>query len=460
MGRGGPVVFWFRRDLRLGDNPALIAASRYSAGSPILPVFVVEDSIMRSCGPNRRRFLAGCLEELSRSLERRLVVLPGGAETALIRLIEETRARAVFATADYTPWGSRRDARVSALLRERGVPLFLVGSPYRCAPGALVTGKGRAHRRFAPFYRAWLEQPLESPLPVPDLRLAEMAPGVGPAEIASLDDARLPAWTAGLRPSLAAVSPAPGEMAAMSALRSFLEHKVERYAETRSFPGLDGTSRLSAYLRFGCVHPRTVLWEIRHRLEEPGPAEFARQLAWREFYASILHESPRLAWEAYDPRAGALAVDSGEAALERFRAWATGRTGYALVDAGMRQLALEGFMHNRARMVAASFLVKDLHLDWRWGARWFLWHLFDADLASNNSGWQWCAGLGVDAPSFARIFNPERQLSLVDPDGTYVRRYLGPEGEREPRIVDHGTERLEALRRWRRAREERRGEVS
>jgi deoxyribodipyrimidine photo-lyase len=245
--------------------------------------------------------------------------------------------------------------------------------------------------------------------------------------------------------------PTPGHRAATATLERFLGGSVDRYGEERDRPDHEGTSRLSPYLRFGTLHPRQVLARLP---VGPGSEVFRSELAWREFYADVLWHHPRSAWEPLRAVGSHLHWDSGTRADERYAAWAAGRTGYPLVDAGMRQLREEGWMHNRVRMLTASFLVKDLHIDWRLGARHFLDLLVDGDLASNNHGWQWVAGTGTDASPFHRVFNPTLQAERFDPDGSYVRTYV-PEvdgfGYPAP-IVDHAAERAEALRRWEEAR--------
>ena len=244
-----------------------------------------------------------------------------------------------------------------------------------------------------------------------------------------------------------------------------MRRSAEHYGQRRDLPGVDATSRLGPYLKFGCLHPRQLL----HRLDLDNPSHetFAQELAWRDFYAAVLHAWPESAWKPFNTGYPAVRVDTGPLAEQRFAAWCAGRTGFPIVDAGMRQLVAEGFIHNRVRMIVASFLVKDLHLDWTRGARFFLQHLYDGDLPSNNHGWQWAAGTGTDAAPYVRVFNPRRQGERFDPDGTYVRRWLpelagvpnsslhdphadgaGPDDYPRP-IVDHAAEREEALRRFR-----------
>ncbi|MEJ7703799.1 MAG: deoxyribodipyrimidine photo-lyase [Geodermatophilaceae bacterium] len=217
--------------------------------------------------------------------------------------------------------------------------------------------------------------------------------------------------------------PAAGEQAALQRWNDFRDERLTRYAEDRNRPDLPATSRLSAYLRWGCLHPRTPLADLKGRTGK-GAEVFGKELAWREFYADVLFHRPDSAREHYLPRYKNLKVDTGKSADARFTAWTQGRTGYPIVDAGMRQLLSEAWIHNRIRMVVASFLVKDLHLGWKEGARHFMRHLVDGDLASNQHGWQWTAGSGTDASPFYRVFNPVKQGQKFDPDGDYVRRYV------------------------------------
>jgi deoxyribodipyrimidine photo-lyase len=265
-------------------------------------------------------------------------------------------------------------------------------------------------------------------------------------------------------PVVEAELPEPGEVAAAARLDAFLAGPAARYDRDRDLPALDGTSRLSPYLRWGCLHARQVLGRLGRSAAH---ARFRSELAWREFYADVLFHRPESAWRNLDRRMDGLAVDGGPTARARFERWAAGETGFPLVDAGLRQLRATGWMHNRVRMVTASFLVKDLHLPWQWGARHFLAHLVDGDLASNNHNWQWVAGTGTDAAPYFRVFNPVTQSRRFDPDGDYVRRWV-PElvGMAAPAVhdpsagrsgpplgyvavmVDHATEREETLRRF------------
>ncbi len=432
----GATVLWFRRDLRTADHPALLAAvdEASSTGAGVAPLFVVDAALMASAGANRRTFLAGSLGDLGARLDGSLALRAGRPEEVVPAFAAEVGARTVFATGDTAPYGRRRDARVAAALAATGAELALVGSPYAVAPGRVRTGGGAPYRVFTPFRRGWEAEGWSPPsAPPAGVRWRSAASEVTAEEI-------------GTGPESPAL-PVPGHDAAREALELFLAGPVDRYGDDRDRPDHPGTSRLSPYLRFGTIHPRQILDRLG---DDAGARVYRSELAWREFYADVLWHQPTSAWEPLLPVGAHLRWDTGPQADERFVAWTRGRTGFPLVDAGMRQLRHEGWMHNRVRMLTASFLVKDLHIDWRRGARYFLDLLVDGDLASNNHGWQWVAGTGTDAAPFHRVFNPTLQAERFDPDGEYVRTYV-PEvdgfGYPAP-IVDHAEERVEALRRW------------
>jgi deoxyribodipyrimidine photo-lyase len=320
-------------------------------------------------------------------------------------------------------------------------------------------------RVFTPFRRAWDQRPRPDPLPVPDGVEWRSASGVPPSALRELSRITRPAYFGDIPDEAPRFDPRVGERGAWATLRAFTS-EIDRYSEHRNLPGEAGTSRLSAHLHFGTIHPRQVLAAVAGVTQ--GAEVFRSELAWREFYADVLWHRPESAWQNLQPAFARLRVDTDERAIARFQTWARGETGYPFVDAGMRQLLSEGWMHNRARMVTASFLVKHLHLDWRWGAKWFLWRLIDGDVASNQHGWQWTAGTGTDPSPFQRIFNPTLQGERFDPEGRYVRRYVeelrdvaapaclepgGGEGLLAPTnyprpMVDLGRERLEALVRY------------
>jgi deoxyribodipyrimidine photo-lyase len=466
-----PVIFWFRRDLRLEDNPALMHALERAEGD-VVATFVIDPALCAGAGPARTHYLRATLGALDESLGCTLVVRQGEPGEELRRLASETGAREVVATEDFAPAGRERDEEVGRDLASSGVTLTLLDSPYAVVPGTITTKTGTPCKVFTPFRRTWEMTAFSAPLRAPEGAnwvSAQSAPLDGLFDVSSR-----------VRPSYFApdVDDEPefdarvGERGAHDTLNDFLS-RVRYYGERRDLPGVEGTSRLSAHLRFGTLHPRQVLAATEANPGSTGTQVFRSEICWREFYADVLFHQPESTWRVLQPSLEGLRVDHDERAVERFRTWARGETGYPLVDAGMRQLLSEGWMHNRVRMVSASFLVKHLHLDWRWGAKWFMWRLIDADVASNQHGWQWTAGTGTDAAPFHRIFNPTRQAERFDPEGAYVRRYvreltdvaapqclqpgageglLAPAGYVAP-MVDAARERDEALTRFHEARE-------
>jgi deoxyribodipyrimidine photo-lyase len=443
------AIWWVRRDLRRRDNPALNAAA--GAGR-VLPVFVLDDALWGPSGDARRAFLVASLRALDESLGGHLVVRHGHPASVIPSLAKEIGASTVVAAADFAPYGRERDEQVRAALDAGGVSFREVGSPYAVEPGSVVKQDGTPFRVFTPFSRAWVAHGWERPVPPP----------ARTSFVSGVDGVDLPH-----APAHVATLPTPGEDAAERRWRHFLAASADRYATQRDDPGGDHTSRLSTYLRWGVLHPRTLLADLD--ASSPGHRVFRTELAWREFYADVLWHRPDSARHSLQPQMAGMRIDTGRRADARFEAWSDGRTGYPIVDAGMRQLRAEAWMHNRLRMIVASFLVKDLHLDWTRGARWFMRHLADGDLASNNHGWQWVAGTGTDAAPYFRIFNPVTQGQRFDPHGVYVRRWVpelasmpdrwihnpweAPErpldlGDYPDPIVDHGVERDEALARY------------
>ncbi|MGV0850986.1 cryptochrome/photolyase family protein [Mycolicibacterium phlei] len=425
-----PTLLWFRRDLRLHDLPPLLDAA--GADGEVLGCFVLDPRLEASAGPRRLRYLYDALRALRDSLDGRLLVTRGRPEQRIPLLAKEIAASAVHISADFTPFGRRRDEAVRAALGE--VPLEPSGSPYLVSPGRVTKPDGTPYKVFSPFYRAWREHGWRAPARTgPDT-----ARWVDPAEVGGAVD--IP--DGGPELDLAA-----GEDAALAQWKAFTTNGIDTYHDDRNRPDLGGTSRMSAHLKFGTIHPRTMVADIDG---SPGAQAYLRELAFRDFYAAVLHAWPRSAWWNWNPGFDAMATDGGPEAQRRFEAWKAGRTGYPIVDAGMRQLAETGWMHNRVRMIVASFLVKDLHLPWQWGARWFLGQLVDGDMANNQHGWQWVAGTGTDAAPFFRVFNPTTQGDKFDPDGAYVRRWVPDAGEKSypAPIVDHAAERREALRRY------------
>jgi deoxyribodipyrimidine photo-lyase len=427
-------IMWFRRDLRLADNPALLAAG--ADGQEVVPVFVVDPAFENSGAP-RLAALHDALVSLDTAIGGRsgsgLVVRHGDPAEVVPSLAAQIGADAVFVARDYTPYGRRRDAAVKEALAGDGRHLRGVGSPYAVAPGEVTKDDGSPYAVFTPFSKVWRRTGWDLPMDAPgdDFRWH----GGDGVESDRLGD----------RPDPGIELPPVGEDAADELWSDFRTDGVEEYPDRRDLPGIAGTSRLSPALKWGTIHPRQLLADLDASGAGPeGHTVFSSELAWREFYADVLFQQPRTAWENLNPKMDAMPVDTDASARKRFDRWAAGETGFGIVDAGMRQLAATGWMHNRARMIVASFLVKDLHLPWQWGARWFMQHLIDGDLASNNHGWQWAAGTGTDAAPYFRVFNPHLQQERYDPDGSYVGRWV-PDPV-EP-MLDHRAEREEALRR-------------
>ncbi|CAN5884647.1 deoxyribodipyrimidine photo-lyase [soil metagenome] len=400
------AVVWFRRDLRLRDNPALRAAA--DAHGHLVALFVHDPALMGPAGANRVAFLHATLDALDGELDGLLVERRGDPSTVVPRLAAEVAAEAVYVAEDFGPYGTRRDHEVEARLLDDGRTLEPVGSSYAVPPGTVFTKSGGPFRVFTPFSRAWRQHGWDDPVAAP--RGATWLTGVA-------GGGRPPTP----RPTATDALPDAGEDAAARLADTFLAESVDGYHDDRDRPDLDRTSRLSAHLKYGTVHPRQLLARLG---PGSGPTTWATELCWRDFYADVLYHRPETARTNYAEAMDGLTWDTGPQADERFEAWTQGETGYPIVDAGMRQLLAEGWMHNRVRMITASFLVKDLHIDWTRGARWFLTHLVDGDLASNSHGWQWTAGTGTDAAPFFRVFNPTTQAKRFDPTGDYVRRYV------------------------------------
>lgn len=438
---GMPTVLWFRRDLRLADHPALLDAAQHDGD--VLACYVLDPRLAASSGARRLHYLHRALHTLRDNLGGNLLVVEGRPEQQIPAVAEAVGAASVHVSHDHTPFGRRRDDAVRAALG--GVPLCATGSPYLVSPGRVTKNDGTPYQVFTPYFRAWRQHGWRAPAGTSARSASWIAPSksLGHIEIPHAPD----------------VGIAAGEQAAHAQWRRFVETSLPAYADDRDRPDRDTTSHMSAHLKFGAIHPRTMALDLQGGA---GADAYLRQLAFRDFYAAVLQHWPDSAWHNWNRDFDAIEVDDDAEARTLFDAWKAGRTGFPIVDAGMRQLAQTGFMHNRVRMIAASFLVKDLHLPWQWGARWFLDQLVDADVANNQHGWQWAAGCGTDAAPYFRVFNPTLQGAKFDPEGDYVRRWVPeladvddvhdpglprPEHYPEP-IVDHATERLEALRRY------------
>ncbi|WP_081968285.1 cryptochrome/photolyase family protein [Mycobacterium kyorinense] len=441
-----PSLLWFRRDLRLNDLPSLAAAA--SDGDEVLACFVLDPRLESSSGQRRLQFLGDSLRQLRDDLDGRLLVIRGLPEERIPLIAKEVDASAVHVSEDFAPYGRRRDERVRSALGE--VPLVTTGSPYLVSPGRVVKDDGAPYKVFTPFFRQWHDVGWRAPA------------RTGRGSARWLDPAGISKKHAAIPDPGAALDVSGGEAAALQQWHGFVEDGLDRYAEDRNRPDRDGTSRMSAHLKFGTIHPRTMVADLD--LRRGGPRAYLRELAFRDFYAAVLHHWPHSAWWNWNRDFDAIETDSGQDAERLFEAWKAGETGFPIVDAGMRQLRRTGYLHNRVRMIVASFLVKDLHLPWQWGARWFLDQLVDGDMANNQHGWQWSAGCGTDAAPYFRVFNPTTQGQKFDPAGDYIRRWIpeladvddvhlksGPRPSGYPApIVDHAAERVEALRRYQR----------
>jgi len=424
----------------------------------VVPLFVLDNALVEPSGDNRLAFLYGCLADLKGQTGGRLVIRSGPPAAEIRDLVRQVGAAAVYCAEDFGPYGRRRDDDVERALALDGIELIRGGSPYAVPPGTIFNQAGDPYKVFTPFSKAWRSHGWDDPISKP----------ASIAWATVVDDGQVPA-----PPRTGADLPDAGEAAAHHRLDDFLRADAAGYADQRNDPGRDATSRLSPYLKWGCLHPRQVLNRLGRTR---GESTFATELCWRDFYADVLFHRPESVRQPYNRTLTSMQVDRGRAADQRFRAWTMGETGYPIVDAGMRQLLAEGWVHNRVRMIVASFLVKDLHIDWNRGARWFMQHLVDGDLASNQHGWQWVAGTGTDAAPYFRVFNPVSQSEKFDPGGAYIRRYIpelrglgadiihapwtaktdlfsgqAPAPDYPGPIIDHRTERQEALARYARA---------
>ncbi len=425
MSNASPVIVWFRLDLRLADNPALTAAA--ATGRSVIPLYILDDALAgETPGAASRWWLHHSLDALGaqlRDLGSRLVLRRGGAEEVLAGLIGETGADALFWNRRYEPAAIARDTRIKQVLKERGVAVRSFNSALLFEPWEVETRTGDPYKVFTPFWKTCLAKAEPSePTAEPD-RLA--APANWPRSDALPSWNLLPRirWDAGLEAAWT-----PGRAGAEAVLGRFLDEALRGYAEGRDVPGDSGTSRLSPHLHFGEIGPREIWHAVSAEREGGGGAgavrgseTYLRELGWREFAHHLLFHFPRTVRHPLRPEFERFPWADDEAGL---RAWQRGLTGFPIVDAGMRELWDTGWMHNRVRMIAASFLVKDLLVPWQRGADWFWDTLVDADLASNTLGWQWTAGCGADAAPYFRIFNPTSQGERFDPDGTYVRRYV------------------------------------
>jgi deoxyribodipyrimidine photo-lyase len=424
-------LVWFRRDLRAFDHAAMHAALTQS--ETVYCVFIFDRAILDSLPHNDRRvaFIHSSVQDLARQLQQlggRLIALHAFSEEAIPRLAASLEVDAVFANHDYEPQAVQRDQTVGTALRRDGRVLLTCKDQVIFEKDELLTQGGTPFSVFTPYKKAWLKK---LSLDQTDVYLAPYAIADHAARLALPSaeiDQQLPSLTSmGFTSSGTALPLAPGSTAASDLLEDFLP-RMQQYHLRRDFPALKGPSYLSVHLRFGTISVRQLVrlaWDaLRTAQGSEGAATWLSELIWRDFYFMILHHYPHVVTKAFKPAYDAIQWEAGADAEQAFQAWCEGRTGYPLVDAAMRQLNETGYMHNRLRMVSASFLVKDLGIDWRRGERYFAEKLNDYDLAANNGGWQWAASSGCDAQPYFRIFNPVTQSEKFDADGKFIRRYL------------------------------------
>ena len=435
-------IVWFRRDLRISDHPALVAA--LSESDEIVPVFIIDSKLIERTGSNGLAYLAQSLQHLDASLDKKLQVIAGQPIDVLKKLQEKYNAQSVHISAEYEPVCAAQDVEIE----KSGIKLVRTGSAYAVAPGRVLKPSDQTpYRVYTPFYRAWLTHGWRKP---------EQKPKSIAAVTPDSDSRQFPDWKV---PTGVSITEA-GEAAANERFKHFQKNGLDNYDEARNLAGIDGTSKMSAHLTWGEIHPRTLLAPLG---QSKAHEVFRKEIAWREFYADVLFNNPHTETDYYAPQFAKMRYDKPG---KQFKAWCEGNTGYPFVDAAMRQLLAEGWMHNRTRMVVASFLVKDLHLEWQLGERFFREHLVDYDVASNAHGWQWTAGCGTDASPYYRVFNPVEQGKRFDENGDYVRKYVpelahlngieihepwdvldGYLKDYPQPIVNHATERLESLAR-------------
>ena len=435
-------IMWFRRDLRINDHPALLAAIESS--DQVIPLFILDKQQIDEAGSKLLAYMSQSLRKLDESLGNRLHIIEGDQVEVLSALIKKYGVEQVHISDEYERYGAARDARVEAA----GISLVRTGSPYAVTPGRVVKpSDGTPYKVYTPFYKAWCIH-------------GWRAPAVTPKKFTCVEPtSEYRAFPDFVMPDGVSVIEA-GEEAALRRFKAFTKNGLDSYDENRNFAGIDGTSKMSTYLKFGEIHPRTLLQGLG---ESKAHDTFRKEIAWREFYADVLFNNPMTDVQYYSEKFAEMRYNKPG---DQFKAWCAGKTGYPFVDAAMRQLVQEGWMHNRTRMVVASFLVKDLHLEWQLGERFFADHLVDYDVASNAHGWQWTAGSGTDASPYYRVFNPIEQGRRFDENGDYIRKYvpelahLSASEIHEPwlfldgyskgypeRIVDHAVERLESLAR-------------
>lgn len=416
------TIHWFRRDLRILDNPSLFHAA--ASADSVLPVYILSDWKQNHLwtGPKRQAFLCKSLESLAKNLETldgRLIIRCGSAEEELEKLIKESGAKSLSFNRDPDPFGREMEVRVEKMAKRLGIECTGYHDVTLHTPQEVLTQDGRPYRVFTPYSKNWLT--LAKPEPLPKPKSLNTPKGIKSLDLPTNAHWKLP------EPEGCQILEG-GERAALDRLKTAIHGRVQRYKDLRDSPAVPGTSRLGQDLRFGLLSPRTIYrraMEARaathSKNEHDGIDTFVKELTWREFYMAILWHFPKVLEEEFnDDWLGLWWAEPDE----NFEAWKEGRTGFPIVDAGMRELLATGFMHNRLRMITAMFLTKDLHVDWRLGEQFFLQHLVDGEIASNNGGWQWSAGTGADAAPYFRIQNPWSQAKRHDPEGKYIKRWV------------------------------------
>lgn len=420
------AIVWFRRDLRLHDHAALHIAMQ--TGDPIIPVFILDDWFCRSGTVGDKRLFAyfAAVQSLANNLAHvggRLLIRHGDPVQVLSQLAKETGADKLFFNRDYTPYARKRDQSVCDALTSEGVMVQSCKDLVLHEPAEILTKQRTPYAVFTPYRRLWQTLPKEQPYPIPERwlmfdRLNEL-PGEALPTLEAFGRKALTGdeWTVQRF----------GERAACERLKQYLNGDIQQYKDRRDMPGLDATSRLSFALKAGTLSIRTVYYLVHEALEEArgegvtSIEAFITELIWREFYQQVLFFHPKTTEQAFLPQFEGVKWENNPELLAR---WCEGETGYPIVDAAMKQLGETGWMHNRLRMITASFLTKDLLIDWRYGMAYFAKKLIDYDEAANSGGWQWSASTGTDPQPYFRIFNPISQGEKFDPDGVFVKKYL------------------------------------
>lgn len=423
------ILFWHRRDLRISDNVGLAAAAAQT--SKVVGLFCLDPNILErdDIAPARVTYMLGCLQELQQSyqqLDSHLLVIQGKPEQAVPQMASALQAKAVFWNLDVEPYSQERDRTVTEALKGKGIICSNFWDQLLHAPGDVLTkSSGEPYKVYTPFWRSWSQHEKQAVI-----KKVKQLEGLTKAEIRVAEQTGAIALPTAKDLGYEWDNPlllAPGENAAQDKLAEFCDRAIYCYDEERNFPYVDGTSQLSAALKFGAIGIRT-LWQAtidtlancRSDEAKTSVETWQKELAWREFYQHCMFFFPELAEGSYRDEFKDFPWENDET---KFQAWCEGKTGYPIVDAAMRQLNETGWMHNRCRMIVASFLTKDLVIDWRWGEKYFMQKLYDGDLSANNGGWQWSASSGMD-PKPLRIFNPASQAAKFDQDGEYIRQWL------------------------------------